>query len=225
MITHLDKEIQSLKDSILEMLNLNQLQFEKTIQSFLNFDKDLAHEIAAKEKRVNAFELKIDRECEDILALFNPVAVDLRFVLAVLKINSSLERIGDMSEGIAKYVVDINTPFDPELIQITQIKEMFEVSSKMFHDIEKAFEEEDTKLARTIFKNDEILDMINFAASDRVMEYIKTHPDNIKQSLHVLSMMRKLERVGDYCKNIAEEIIFYIEAKVLKHNQKLKKGK
>ena len=73
MITHLDKEIQSLKDSILEMLNLNQLQFEKTIQSFLNFDKDLAHEIAAKEKRVNAFELKIDRECEDILALFNPV--------------------------------------------------------------------------------------------------------------------------------------------------------
>jgi len=225
MITHLDKEIQSLKDSILEMLNLNQLQFEKTIQSFLNFDKDLAHEIAAKEKRVNAFELKIDRECEDILALFNPVAVDLRFVLAVLKINSSLERIGDMSEGIAKYVVDINTPFDPELIQITQIKEMFEVSSKMFHDIEKAFEEEDTKLARTIFKNDEILDMINFAASDRVMEYIKAHPDNIKQSLHVLSMMRKLERVGDYCKNIAEEIIFYIEAKVLKHNQKLKKGK
>ncbi len=174
---------------------------------------------------MNAFELKIDRECENVFALFNPVAIDLRFVLAVLKINSCLERIGDMSEGIAKYVIDVDNPFDEELIRVTQIKQMFDLSSEMFRDIEKAFETEDTKLARTIFKNDEILDQINLSGSDKVMEYIKTHPENIKQSLHVLSMLRKLERVGDYCKNIAEEIIFYIEAKVLKHNQKLKKQK
>ncbi len=224
-MTHLDKELQTLKDSILEMWNLNQLQFEKTIQSFQSFDKDLAREILANEKRVNAFELKIDRECENVFALFNPVAIDLRFVLAVLKINSSLERMGDMSEGIAKFVIDMDHPFEEALLRETKIKEMFDLSSKMFNDIEKAFEDEDTKLARTIFKNDEMLDILNSVASDHVAEYIKTHPENIKQALHVLSIIRKLERVGDYCKNIAEEIIFYIEAKVLKHNQKLKKGK
>jgi len=100
---------------------------------------------------------------------------------------------------------------------------MFEVSAKMFADIEKAFIEEDTKLARTIFKNDETLDQINGVASDILAEYIKSHPDQVTQSLHLLSMIHKLERVGDYCKNIAEETIFYLEAKILKHNRSLNK--
>ena len=205
------------------MWKLIQLQFNKTKQAFITFDKDLAREILANEKRVNAYELKLDRDCENIFALFSPVAIDLRFVLAVLKMNSFLERIGDMAEGIAKYVINEEKPFDEELIQKTQIIEMFEVSAKMFADIEKAFIEEDTKLARTIFKNDETLDQINGVASNVLAEYITSHPDQVKQSLHLLSMIHKLERVGDYCKNIAEETIFYIEAKILKHNRSLNK--
>src|SRR6185436_4745080 len=93
--------------------------------SLITLDKDLALEVMEKERRVNSFELKLDRDCENIIALFNPVAVDLRFVLACLKINSNLERMGDIAEGIAKFVIDINNIPDKDLLSTTRTEEMF----------------------------------------------------------------------------------------------------
>ena len=215
--SHLDDELQLLKTDTLNMWKLVRLQLERGKEALINCDKDLARQVAAVERRVNAYELKIDRDCENIFALFSPVAIDLRFVLAVLKINSNLERIGDIAEGIARLVIDVDKPFDAELLKVSRIVEMFEISDSMLLDAAAAFEKEDTKLSRTIFKKDEKLDEINNETSHTTTDYIKTHPDNIRESLHVLSMIRKLERVGDQTKNIAEEIIFYIEAKVLKH--------
>jgi len=222
-MTHLNKELQDLKDSILEMWNLVQLQLEKGETALTNFDKDLAREIIANEKRVNAFEIKIDKDCENIFALFNPVAIDLRFVLSVLKINTNLERIGDMVDGIAHFVIDVEKPFDKELTEKTELLEMFKNAYKIIEDSKNAFETEDTMLARTIFSQDEMLDIVNKKAPVTITEYIKNHPEQIPQCLNVLSMIRKLERVGDQSKNIAEEIIFYIEAKVLKHSGKKNK--
>ena len=219
-MTHLDNELQLLKNDTINMWKLVQTQLEKGKSALLNFDKDLAREVISNEKRVNAYELKIDRDCENIFALFTPVAIDLRFVLAVLKINSNLERIGDIAEGIARFVVDIDSAIDVELLEKIRVVEMFETANAILADVEIAFEKEDTRLARTIFKKDEILDNINNNVSYGVADYIKTHPNQIRESLHVLSMIRKLERVGDQAKNIAEEIIFYIEAKVLKHLSK-----
>lgn len=216
-MSHLDVELQVLKKDVGELFKLVQLQLEKCKNALTNFDLDLAREVIANEKRVNAYELKIDRDCENIFALFNPVAVDLRFVLAVLKINSNLERIGDIAEGIARFVADVENHFDKELLQKTNILSMFETANKMVADLRVSFENEDTSIARTIFKQDEILDNINNSASYGIEGYINANPTQTRQALHVLSMIRKLERVGDQSKNIAEEIIFYIEAKVLKH--------
>jgi phosphate transport system protein len=216
----LENELQQLKNDTLRMWKIIQTQLEKGKESLVGFDKDIAREVVAKEKLVNAHELKIDRDCENIFALFNPVAVDLRFVLAVLKINSNLERIGDIADGIARFVIDIDENFDKELLKVTQVIEMFETANAIMNDAALAFENEDTKLARTIFKKDEKLDGINGNASYVIADYIRAHPDNIRESLHILSMIRKLERVGDQTKNIAEEIIFYVEAKVLKHLRK-----
>ena len=215
--SHLDNELQSLKNDTLSMWKLVRMQLEKGKEALVNFDKDLARQIVSAERRVNAYELKIDRDCENIFALFSPVAVDLRFVLAVLKINSNLERIGDISEGIARFVLDVENPFEKELLQKSHIIEMFELSDLMLLEASQSFENEDTKMARTLFKKDEKIDEINNNVSTIVSDYIKAHPDKIHESLHILSMIRKLERVGDQTKNIAEEIIFYIEAKVLKH--------
>lgn len=215
--SHLEDELKLLKTNVLDMWILVRSQLEKGKAALVNNDKDLAREIVAVERRVNAYELKIDRECENIFALFSPLAVDLRFVLAVLKINSNLERIGDIAEGISRLVIDVDKRFDVHLLKETRIIEMFELSDIMLKDAATAFEQEDTKLARTLFKQDEKLDEINFEVSSVATDYIKTHPENIRESLHILSMIRKLERVGDQTKNIAEEIIFYIEAKVLKH--------
>ena len=166
---------------------------------------------------MNALELKIDKDCENIFALFNPLAVDLRFVLAVLKINSNLERIGDIADGIARYVVETPVSFDPELITATQITEMFSMSISMLEDVRSSFATEDTKLSRGIFIKDDYLDEMNAKANSVVEEFIKSHHDKIGQSLHIISTIRKLERTGDQVKNVSEEIIFYIEAKVLKH--------
>jgi len=217
--SHLDEELQVLKTDVLNMWKLVRLQLEKGKEALINFDKDLARQVVAAEKRVNAYELKIDRDCENIFALFSPVAIDLRFVLAILKINSNLERIGDIAEGIARFVIDIDTRFEQNLLNIAKIMEMFEISDSMLQEAANAFEQEDTKLARTLFKKDEKVDEINNNASYVIVDYIKAHPDNIRESLHILSMIRKLERVGDQTKNIAEEIIFYVEAKVLKHKE------
>jgi phosphate transport system protein len=219
MATHLDTELQLLKADALNMWKLVCLQLTNGKEALINFDKDLARQVVATEKRVNAYELKIDRDCENIFALFNPVAIDLRFVLAVLKINSNLERIADIAEGIARFVIDVDKGFDPELLQITGIVEMFDLANEMILDAAHAFEQEDTKMARMMFKIDEKLDEANNKASYVITDYIKSHPDNIRESLHILSMIRKLERVGDQTKNIAEEIIFFIEAKVLKHKK------
>lgn len=216
-MTHLDVELKNLKSDMLEMFGLVLTQLEKSKEALVSLDKDLAREILVNEKRVNGYELKVDRDCENIIALFNPVAIDLRFVLACMKTNSNLERIGDIAEGIAQFVLKFKLEPEKKLLEESRLLEMFDVSIDILRICMSAYETEDTKLARSVFKMDEILDEININANESVAEFIRNNMNRINQSLYTLSTIRKLERVGDQCKNIAEEIIFYIEAKVLKH--------
>jgi phosphate transport system protein len=225
-MTHLDTELKLLRAEINEMWMLVITQMNKAKVALIDFDKDTATDVDINEKRVNVYELKIDRDCENILALYNPVAIDLRFVLAVLKINYNLERIGDYAQGIALMIKDMEKPFQKNLFDKTGVIEMYEECIVMLCDTLQAFEKENNQLARTIFGRDEKLDAINRKANTTIGEYIKMNPNEIEHGLNILSVVRKLERVGDQTKNIAEEIIFYIEAKVLKHRTKsiLKSG-
>lgn len=222
-MSHLEIELQQLNDSITEMMQLVKNQIEKGSQAFLKYDEELAHEIIYNERRVDAMELKIDRDCENILALFNPVAVDLRFVIASFKINAELERLGDHASSIAKYILDFDGPIDPSVIKKMRIDEMYEVAITMVNNVFDAFESSDTQLARKVFRQDEILNEINENATKVTSELIKQDGENIRLYLSLFSIIRKLERVGDLTKNTAEEIIFYIEAKILKHKKKNKK--
>ncbi len=222
-MTHLDIELKKLKEDMNEMFHMVLSQLEKAKEALLKLDKDLAREVIVTEKRVNSFELKLDRDCENIIALFNPVAVDLRFILANLKINSNLERMGDIADGISKFVIDMNYGLEKGLLESTRLVEMYDTANSMLADVMIAYENENTQLARSVFKKDEILDEINAKATAIISDFVCEHNNRIHQSLYALSTIRKLERTGDQCKNIAEEIIFYIEAKVLKHS--LKKDK
>ncbi|HET7115576.1 MAG TPA: phosphate signaling complex protein PhoU [Hanamia sp.] len=223
--TPLDKEMLHLKSELIKMWELVLSQLRKAEEALTKKDKDLAREVVSTEKRVNGYELKIDSDCEDILALFAPVAVDLRFLLAVLKINMNLERTGDIAEGIAKFVIGLPEGFDIQLLEITRANEMFKQGNEMISEVMEAFEKEDTLLARKVFKKDDLLDDINKNAATVIAEYISKNPSKIESALYILSSIRKLERVGDQAKNMAEEIIFYSEAKVLKHKSKSKKNK
>jgi phosphate transport system protein len=219
-MAQIETELQLLKAEAINMWTLVNLQLSKARTAFLNFDKDLAREVVLKEKRVNGSELKIDRDCENIFALFCPVAIDLRFLLAVLKINTNLERIGDIAEGIAKYVIDAEAPFSDEMLKVTRIIPMYDGAVSMLEDTQSAFETEDTVLARSIFKKDDLLDDVNKTSNKVLEKHLREHPGDTAQALWIISIIRKLERVGDQAKNIAEEIIFYLEAKVLKHKGK-----
>lgn len=215
----MDTEIKLLNDDILELMYLVKTQLEKGQKAFIEFDEELAIDITVNEKRVDALELKIDRDCENILALFNPVAVDLRFVMASYKINSDLERLGDHADSIAKYILDFGEPVEEDVIQRMRIDEMFDTAIEMVSHVFSAFIAEDTQLARKVFAKDEILNKINREASNVTAELIQENDKEIEEYLYLFSIIRKLERVGDLTKNAAEEIIFYLEAKVLKHQK------
>jgi len=224
-MTPIENEIGALKKELINMWILVQSQLNKARESMIKFDKDLAREVLVKEKRVNSFELKIDRDCENIFALFCPVAIDLRFLLAALKINTNLERIGDIASSVAQYVVDSSVNFDVAALESTSLIRMYDEAINILIDTRTAFENEDTALARSIFKRDDVLDAINDNAPVTVAEVIKNDISSINEALFILSIIRKLERIGDQSKNIAEEIIFYVEAKILKHSGSFTKGR
>ncbi|MDB5115961.1 MAG: phosphate transport system regulatory protein PhoU [Mucilaginibacter sp.] len=222
-MTPLENEITALKKELVSMWILVQSQLNKAKEAMIQFDKDLAREVLIKEKRVNSFELKIDRDCENIFALHCPVAIDLRFLLAALKINTNLERIGDIAASIALYVVESPVNFDTVTLEKTSLIRMYDEAANILIDTRTAFEKEDTVLARSIFKRDDVLDAINDNAPTSVADIIKADINSLPEALYILSIIRKLERVGDQSKNIAEEIIFYVEAKILKHYESGKK--
>jgi len=220
LMTHLDSELKQIKQQVIEMMTLVRNQLAKGKNAVLTFDKDLVHEINANEKRVNAMELSIDRAIENTLALYTPVAVDLRFVMASFKISADLERIGDNAVGIAKYINHVNEQLTAAELDKIKFVEMYENALLMLENVFEAFEKEDTKLAREVFVKDKVLNKINLNAASITIQFIQQTPDKINNYFYLLSIIRKLERVGDLAKNIAEELIFYIEAKVLKHHKK-----
>lgn len=218
--------LEELKEEVLEMMDLVTSQLSKCKEATITGDLDLVEEIIARDRRVNSMELKIDKKSENILALYSPVATDLRFVLAALKISSNLERIGDNAVGMAKIFRDAIGSSEPDLIEKFQVPEMFDMAITMLEDISKAMEREDTRIARKIFKKDEFLNQGNFEAPGRTIELMSDYPDKVQQILGMFSIVRKLERSGDHTKNMGEEIIFHLEAEVLKHkNKKEKKEK
>ncbi len=223
-MTHLQSELKQLKDELLTMWTLTCTQMHKSLEALVNNNKELASEVIITEKRINSFELKLDRDCENIIALYNPVAVDLRFVLAVMKINTNIERIGDIARSTAKFVVRTSSPYDIGILEKTRLLEIYEEAADLLEDCKEAFENENPDIAHKIFMRDELLDEINKASPMVIAEIIRAEPEKIEQCLDILSTIRRLERSGDHCKNIAEEIIFYIEAKVIKHSKKSEKG-
>jgi phosphate transport system protein len=219
-MTHLQEELKFLRESLSDMAKMVTSQLKKSYCALADKDIDLANEVIFNEKRVNAIELKIDKDCEHIFALLNPVAHDMRFVFATLKINADLERIGDYAEGIAKLSIQGELNFDQQLIEKLELKKMHDTALDMMRDVTSAYTDDDTKLARSVFTKDTVLNDINFYSTNIVADYCKLNPDRIHQALFLLSIIRKMERVGDHITNIAEEVIFYKEARVLKHGKK-----
>lgn len=177
MVKFIESELTSLKKEVNEMWTLVYNQLDRAGESVLTFNRDLAQQVIVREKRVNAFELKIDSDVEDTIALYNPVAIDLRFVLAMFKINSDLERLGDFAEGIARFVVRSDeTALDGELLRELRIEEMQRQVLGMLEMTKTALNEEDLDLALAVFGKDNLLDQINADAPGVLTKYLGSIP-------------------------------------------------
>ncbi len=227
MSATVDQALFSLKESLMKMMQLVNSQLLDSQKCINKIDIGLAEQIKQVEKVVNRFDSSIEKQCESIIALYNPVATDLRFVLASIRIGSNLERIGDSTYGISKYVNKeiINTPLDEKLLLEIRFNELYQIAEKQINDSIDGFTNEDTEVARRVLKNDLAASEINKNTPFVLEKYIKSNNQtNILYCFYISSIMNKLERISGLSTNIAEETIYYLEAKNLKH-QKLKARK
>ncbi|QHL85940.1 phosphate signaling complex protein PhoU [Nibribacter ruber] len=224
-MNQLDKELQLIKAKVNAMWELVELQVASAREALETTNPQLARKVVKRDKKVNDFDLKIDRMCENFFALYNPVAVDLRWMLATLKINANLERIGDSAEGIAQQVCEVESAFAPALLEATRFTEMYDAAQAMLADAFLAFDEQDTSLARQLIQRDKLLNKINGRKDKVLVQYMQQHPDQMNHCLKLSSVLQKLERIGDQVTNISEEVIFYVDAKMIKHKSMKKKTK
>lgn len=218
----IEPELQALKDNLLDMLALVKNQMAKCKEAIEKKDVNLAEEVMDDERRVNIQELSIDRDCENILALYTPVATDLRLVLATLKITNDLERIGDNAKSLAKFLLSNLEKERYQWLNEFQIVQMLDVIIVMLKEMGEALRKEDSRLALKSTKKDEELNSLNKKAYKVTADLVKQHPEESKALLTLFGLVRDLERAGDLTKNIAEEIVFHLDARVVKHKKDLK---
>ncbi len=217
-----EKELQKLRLSLVVMMDYTRDQLKKAKNALIDEDLDLAEEIINNEARIDAFDISINRDCENYLALHQPVAGDLRLLIALMKCVTSTERIGDHAKGIAKFQLNLNTHYSKKLIKELDLVKIFDQADDMFGDVIDALENENTGYARRVFRKDKYIDNKNLDSGGIIADFYSKHNEELLHGLYLFRIIGKLERVGDLIKNIAEEIIFYLEAQVLRHSKNKK---
>ncbi len=215
MPRHLQREIEKLKKKILALGAVVEESVRKAVQAIQERDEKLADAIINNDVEIDHIEVDVEEECLKILALYQPVATDLRFIVAVLKINSDLERIGDLAVNIAERAVflakqeKVNYPFDFE--------DMVGKTRSMLKRSLDALVNHDTGLAREVCAADDEVDAINREMYIQVQQGIRSHPEQMEAMIHFLSISRHLERIADHTTNIAEDVIYMIEGEIVRH--------
>lgn len=215
MKRYFERVLDGLKTSLIKMASLVEESIRYSIESLIKRDKNLAQKVLENEDRVNALEIEIDNAINDLLALQQPVAVDLRLILAALKINNDLERIGDHAVNIVQSALKLMDM--PEVKPLVDIPKMAELSQKMLHDALDSFILSDTSLVKTVIESDAIVDELNQRVANDLKEVIRQDISKLDGGFELLRISRNLERVADLATNIAEEVIFIKEARSVKH--------
>jgi phosphate transport system protein len=221
MERHFVKELEALKTNIIRMGSMVEQGIAESIRAMLERNPEIARRVLDNEHRINAFELENDTAIVDLLALQQPVASDLRFILAALKINNDLERIGDHAVNIAESAISYTSR--PPLAIQTDIPRMAQITQAMLRDAIDGFVHNSAALCRGVLQNDDLSDALNRKTINDLIVLIQSDPSSVQQALELVRVSRNLERVSDLATNIAEEVIFVAEAAVVKHlaDQKL----
>jgi phosphate transport system protein len=216
MERHFDRELESLKTMLMKMASMAEDNFHNAIRSLVERNVEMAQAVIRTDGRVDALELEIDNAIVDMLALQKPVASDLRLIIAAQKINNDLERISDHAVNIAQsaQTLTLSAPL-PSLLHIPQMSEM---TRAMLRDALDAFLHLEPDKARAVCKQDDQVDDMNRSNAREVIGFISAKTLPVEEGLDLIRVSRNLERVADLATNIAEEVVFLTQARVMKHH-------
>jgi len=216
MSLHLQRDLDKLKKEMLKLGNMVEVSINNAILALNNREKTYVHEVFANEELINEMEVKVEEDCLKILALHQPVAVDLRFIVVALKVNNDLERMGDIAKNIAKRASELmEVDPIPELNKV--IQGLPELIRTMVRNSLDALVKLDDQLAREIIDMDDKVDDINKEMYVAIKKAVRENPELSDVAINLLSTSRYMERIGDLSTNIAEDVIFMVEGKVIRH--------
>ena len=217
MTKHFRKELETIKKRVLTLGSMVEDLVHDSVKAVDRIDADLADQIIRKDSEIDDTEVDIEEECLKVLALHQPVAVDLRFIIAVIKINNELERIGDQAVNIAQRVqVIAKRPKPPFWFDYS---DMGEKAQKMLRMSLDALVNLDLDLAYRVITMDDEVDQIKSEAYDKIKQAIKDLPERVGYYINLLLISRHLERLADHATNIAEEVIYLVEGEIFRHKQ------
>jgi phosphate transport system protein len=219
MTKHFQNEIEKVKKKILHLAAMVEENLQIAVKSITEYDISLADKVIKSDPDVDSLEVEVEEDCLKILALYQPVAADLRYIIAVLKINNDLERIADLAVNIAERTKAIarhsgvEIPFD--------LHEMLNITVEMVKDSVDSLVTKDTSKAREVIQNDDRIDNFNDEAHRVYQKQIGKNPDAAEYYIGLLSVSKNLERIADHATNIAEDVIYMIEGEVVRHRSDL----
>ena len=218
---HFESEMQALKNRLLNMGALVEERVHRSIQALMERNLGIAQEIARSDQAVNELQIEIDERCLRLFALQQPMASDLRLITSAMKINADLERIGDQAVNIAEQAMVIAE--HPPLKSIIDLPRMAEIAERMTRESLDAFVRKDAALARAILKRDDEVDELKDHVFRVLLTYMMADPATIERALGLILISRNLERIADHATNIAEDVIFVVEAKDVRHHHEERK--
>lgn len=211
----LDEHLEKLKTRILKMCSLVDEQFQLAVKAVEEENLETAKLVIERDAKVDKYDLKIEKICQKIFALSQPVAMDLRLIMSSMTLNTDLERIGDISVNICENILLIKKK--PDFYNRTKLSEMFNLTKEMLKNALDAYINGNAELAKKVIIADDKVDSLNAENHTILKSIMKENPENIEPAVALLVISRELERVADHSTNIAEDVFFIVEAQLIKH--------
>jgi phosphate transport system protein len=215
MQRHFHEELEGLKQTLLEMGGLVEDQIRRAMSAMLERDDVIAQEVIDRDRQVNTYDVEVDEQCVNLLALHQPAAGDLRFITTAMKIVTDLERIGDQAVNIAQRALELNR--EPQLKPYIDLPRMADRAQRMVKESLDAFVAGDTALARQVCAEDAEVDALKEQIFRELLTFMMEDPRTVSRAIRVILISRFLERVADHATNIAEMVIYLVEGKMVRH--------
>jgi phosphate transport system protein len=215
MTRHFHDELDALKQTLLAMGGLVEDQIRRAMRALVERDDVIAQEVIDRDRQVNTYDVEVDEQCVNLLALHQPAASDLRFITTAMKIVTDLERIGDQAVNIAQRALELNR--EPQLKPYIDLPRMADRAQRMVKESLDAFVAGDTALARQVCAADAEVDALKEQIFRELLTYMMEDPRTVSRAIRVILISRFMERVADHATNIAEMVIYLVEGKMVRH--------